>query len=104
MRWPLAALAGVLACAAAGADRPERHFLAVSVTSYNPSVPGPAGQVLLFDRETGAQFAQFDFAGYAVVPATTPDGSGAYVVVTGEQSGVGLIDLGSAQLRSFVGV
>lgn len=87
---------------AAGADRPSRHLLVVSSTSYNSTVPGPPAQILLFDRETGAQTAHFDFPGRAYAPAVTPDGGGLYIVATGEQAGIGVVDLGAAAMRSFL--
>jgi hypothetical protein len=101
MRWYRAATLGILACALFAADRPSRHFLAVSSTSYNPTAPGPPGQVLLIDRETGAAFARFDFPAQAYAPAVTEDGGGLYVVGGG---GIGVIDLSTLSMRSFVQV
>jgi hypothetical protein len=100
MRCLLAAALGILACLASAADRHVRHFLAVSATSYNTTAPGAPGQILLYDRDTATQFAQFDFPTAVAAPATTADGTGLYVVVSG--TGVSVIDIAARAPRSFL--
>src|SRR4051812_32100529 len=102
MRHYLAAALGVFACVASAAERDVRHFLAVSATSYNPTAAEPPGQILLYDRDSARQIAHFDYAGQANAPATTPDGTGLYVVVSGPQPGIAIIDLRTLASRSFL--
>jgi hypothetical protein len=80
------------------------HYLAVSATSYNPSIPEPPGAILLFDRDTGDQLARFNFDSPAHAIAASPDGSTLYVAVTDTVSGIATIDVAAAQTRSFLAV
>lgn len=99
MRWFAAAALGIVALAASGAGRSQRHFLAVSATSYNSTTGEPPGEILLYDRDTLAPIAKFDFPAAASAPAVTADGTGLYVSSGG---GVAIIDLITLAIRSFL--
>jgi len=102
MRWQLAATLGILGIVASGAERNTRHFLAVSATSYNPTAGEPPGRILLYDRDTLRPLGRLDYPGAASAPATTPDGTGLFVVLSGDQPGIAVVDLATLATRSFL--
>jgi hypothetical protein len=97
-------MATLTAQTAASPDPAVVHYLAVSATSYNPSIPEPTGAILLFDRDTGDQFARFHFDAPARAVDASSDGATLYVAVMGNTPGIAVIDVTGAQTGPFIAV